>query len=110
MAYDEVLAARVRVLVQPLAGMTERKMFGGIGFMLGGNMAVGVPADERIGRNDPDEHEAALRDPLVRPFEVGGRSMKAWLLVAPEGTRTPARLTRWVARATAYAASLPPKR
>jgi hypothetical protein len=89
--------------------VTERKMFGGIGFMVGGNMAVGVSGDDLMVRVDPVEHEAFLAREGVRVFDLSGRPMKGWLLVGPEATGTEAGLSRWIDRGVTFAGSLPPK-
>ena len=109
MAYDERLAERVRAILAGRDAFTERKMFGGIGFMLAGNMATGVINDDLIVRLDPEEYETALDEPGAREFDVTGRPMAGWLLVAPDATREDAGLRRWVGRGAAFALSLPPK-
>ena len=109
MAYDEDLAARVREIIGERAGVSERKMFGGIGFMLGGNVAVGVHGEDLIVRIDPAGHETALADPAARTFDLTGREMRGWLFVAPAGSKTERRLRAWVERGAAFASSLPSK-
>jgi hypothetical protein len=111
MAYDEVLAARVRDLIGARAGVTEKKMFGGIGWMIGGNMAVGVMSTtELIVRIEPEETEAALREPHVHEFGRPGRApMKGFVLVEPAGVETDEALARWVDVGAARASSMPPK-
>ena len=104
MAYDEALAERVRVSLGGRAGFSERKMFGGIGFLLHGNMAVGVHGDELIARVAPERSEEALAQPHTRVFDMTGRPMKGWLLVGSEADLDP-----WIAEGAAYAGSLPPK-
>ena len=84
-------------------------MFGGIGFMLSGNMAAGVIRDDVIIRLDPEEGERALDEPGVRMFDLTGRPMTGWLLVGPEGTASDDGLRAWVDRSAAFAESLPPK-
>jgi TfoX/Sxy family transcriptional regulator of competence genes len=106
MAYDEKLAARIRTR---LGGVVEKKMFGGLAFLLNGNMCCGVSRDEMIVRLDPPGTQAALEQPHVRLFEVGGRSMKGWILVGPEALANEAGLSKWVRTAVDYARSLPPK-
>ncbi|WP_436494708.1 TfoX/Sxy family protein [Actinokineospora sp. HUAS TT18] len=108
MAYDEGLATRIRDLVGDLPGMVEKKMFGGLAFLFQGNMSVGVHGDELIVRLDPAEI-AVMDEPGVRMFEVGGRSMKGWVLVHPDVHAEDDDLRRWVDRGVAYAGSLPPK-
>jgi TfoX/Sxy family transcriptional regulator of competence genes len=109
MAYDEALAARVREALAARDNLTERKMFGGIAFMLSGNMAAGVIRDDVIIRLDPEEGERALDERGVRMFDLTGRPMTGWLLVGPEATATDEGLRAWVERGAAFAESLPPK-
>ncbi|HVK21693.1 MAG TPA: TfoX/Sxy family protein [Actinokineospora sp.] len=109
MAYDEGLATRVRELVGDLPGMVEKKMFGGLAFLFQGNMSVGVHGDELIVRLDPEGIAAAVGEAGVRPFEVGGRSMKGWILVDPEVHAEDDDLRRWVDLGVEHAGSLPPK-
>ena len=104
MAYDEKLADRIRKRLGQRAGLTEKKMFGGIGFMLNGNMAVGVHGDELIVRIAPERTDEALEQPHTRIFDMSGRPMKGWLLVGPG-----ADFDAWIAEGASYAASLPPK-
>ena len=108
MAYDEELAARVRELAER-SGMREQKMFGGIGFMLGGNMCCGVHGQDLIDRLAAEESDEALRDPSVRRMDITGRPMKGWLFVSADGTRTERALRSWVERAADFAGSLPKK-
>ena len=109
MAYSEDLADRIRRALADRAGLTERKMFGGIAFMLDGNMAAGVTGDALMGRVPHDAAEAAAGEPHVRPMEMGGRTMRGFVLVASEGVAADADLVRWVGRGAEHAASLPPK-
>jgi hypothetical protein len=109
MAFDEELADRVRDQLTARADLTERKMFGGIGFMLGGNMAVGVIAEELIVRLDPADADKALAEDGVREFDFTGRPMKGWVFVAPERLSEDAGLAEWVDAGADYAASLPAK-
>ncbi|MBW3592517.1 MAG: TfoX/Sxy family protein [Actinobacteria bacterium] len=109
MAYDERLAERVRAILAEREDLSERKMFGGIAFMLAGNMAVGVSGDDLIVRLDPEEYEAALDEPGAREFDMTGRPMTGWLLVGPDATAAEDGLRSWVERAAAFASSLPPK-
>jgi TfoX/Sxy family transcriptional regulator of competence genes len=109
MAYDEDLADRVRELLGDRAGVAERKMFGGIGFMVEGNMAVGVMEDELIVRLDPADAGKALGEPGVRRFDFTGRPMKGWLFVGGEAIAEPDGLRDWVEAGADHAASLPPK-
>ena len=111
MTYSEVQAARVRKELGRRPGIIEKQMFGGIAFLLGGNMAVGVHGEDLIVRVNPAETEALMREPGAKPFDLSGsRGPPAgWLLVAPSGYRTDAALRTWVGRGTAYASSLPKK-
>ncbi len=105
MAYDEVLADRVRDVS---GGLAEKKMFGGIAFLLAGNMAVGVHGDDLIVRVSRDDHAALLAEPGARPFDMTGKPMAGWLLVAGDVLDDDV-LRAWVDRGVAYAGSLPPK-
>ena len=110
MAFDEALAARIRKKLGKRAGLTEKKMFGGLAFLLHGNMCCGVHGKEMIVRVDPEATQRALKDRHTRVFDLsGGRPMKGWILVQPKGLATPAGLSKWVTTGVEYAASLPPK-
>jgi TfoX/Sxy family transcriptional regulator of competence genes len=109
MAFDARLADRVRAELAGLDGLTEKRLFGGVAFFVGGNMACGVRGRELIIRLDPEAAEAALAEPNTRVFDVTGRTMKGWLLVQPKGLGVPELLARWVRRAVEFAATLPPK-
>jgi TfoX/Sxy family transcriptional regulator of competence genes len=110
MAYDEDLAHRVRALIATEAGVTERKMFGGLAFLVGGNMSVAASGQGGLMvRVDPDATDALLAKPHVQPFVMRGRAMRGWLRVDPEGLQTARQLAPWVKRGVAYARSLPPK-
>jgi TfoX/Sxy family transcriptional regulator of competence genes len=109
MAYDEALASRVREALGDNPEISERKMFGGIAFMLSGNMAVGVRKDDLMVRIDPGDHDEALAQPGVRISDMSGRPMKGWILVAPEATEADTDLERWVEAGLDFAGSLPPK-
>ena len=111
MAYDEDLAARVRELVAREDGLTEKKMFGGLAFLINGNMSVSASGQGGLLlRVEPEETGSLLREPHAQLFEMRGRSMQGWLRVAPEGVQTKPDLERWVSRGVAYARSLPAKR
>jgi hypothetical protein len=109
MAFDEKLAARIRTHLGKRTGLVEKKMFGGIAFLLNGNMCCGVHRDSLIVRLDPAETDRALSEPHTRVFDLTGRPMKGWLLVEPKGLATDAQLGTWVDRAGKYAKSLPAK-
>jgi TfoX/Sxy family transcriptional regulator of competence genes len=110
-AYDEDLANRIRELVGGEADVSEQRMFGGFAFLVGGNMSVAASGQGGLMvRVDPEETDALLAKPHVRPFEMRGREMQGWLRVDLEGVRTKRQLEPWVRRGVAYARSLPAKR
>jgi TfoX/Sxy family transcriptional regulator of competence genes len=110
MAYDEVLASRIRALLASRSDLDERKMFGGIGYLLAGNMCCGVHGSELIVRLDRDEAaELVASDQGVRPMDITGRPMRGWLFVASDAVAEDRDLEHWVRRAEAFASSLPPK-
>jgi TfoX/Sxy family transcriptional regulator of competence genes len=111
MAYDEDLANRIRELVAPEPGVTEQRMFGGLAFLVGGNMSVAVSGQGGLMvRVAPEDTETLVGKPHAGPFEMRGRAMQGWLRVEPEGVRTKRQLEPWVKRGVDYARSLPPKR
>ena len=111
MAYDEDLANRLRELVQGEDGVTEKRMFGGLAFLINGNMAVSASSQGGLLlRVDPADTDALVTDPHARRFVMRGREMDGWLRVDAAGVTTKRHLQRWVARGVAYARSLPPKR
>src|SRR3954467_7159003 len=99
MAFDEVLAGRIRQALTRRKNVEERMMFGGIGFLLNGNLLVGVWKDSLIARLGPDEGEVALREPHVKEFDITGRPMRNWVLVGPEGVEDDEQLSAWIRRA-----------
>jgi TfoX/Sxy family transcriptional regulator of competence genes len=109
MAYDETLAARVQEVLGDNPEISERKMFGGIAFMFSGHMAVGVSGEELMVRIDPDDQDAALARPGVRPFDMTGRPMKGWILVGPDAIAEDTDLDDWITRGLDFAGTLPPK-
>jgi TfoX/Sxy family transcriptional regulator of competence genes len=110
MAYDETLAARIRSLLDARGDVDEKKMFGGVGYLIAGNMACGVSGEDLIVRVDKEESDALIQsEPGARRFDMTGRPMRGWVLVAPEATADDADLGRWVRRGEEFAASLPPK-
>jgi TfoX/Sxy family transcriptional regulator of competence genes len=110
MAYDEDLADRIREIVANEDGLTEKRMFGGLAFLIGGNMSVSASGQGGLLlRVDPAETEKLLAEPHAQPFVMRGRAMDGWLRVEAEGLRTKRQLERWVARGVAYARSLPAK-
>jgi TfoX/Sxy family transcriptional regulator of competence genes len=109
-AYDEDLASRVRELVAGEAGVVEKRMFGGLAFLIGGNMALSVSGQGGLLlRCDPEETGALAGKPHAAAFEMRGRTMDGWLRVAPEGLQSKRQLARWVERGVSYARSLPSK-
>jgi TfoX/Sxy family transcriptional regulator of competence genes len=111
MAYDEQLADRIRELVGSEADLTEQKMFGGLAFLIGGNMAVAASGQGGVlVRVDPAQSDALVATTSARPMEMRGRQMQGWLRVGPEEVRTRRQLARWVELGTSYARSLPAKR
>ena len=111
MAYDQDLADRIRELVGGEAGLTEQKMFGGLAFLIGGNMAVAASGQGGVlVRVDPAQSEQLVATTKARPMEMRGREMQGWLRVAPEDVGTRRQLARWVTLGTTYARSLPVKR
>ena len=108
MAYNEELADRVRGSLSGRKDLAEKKMFGGLSFMVAGSMACGVIKDDLVVRVGPDSHEDALAQPHARPMDFTGRPMKGMVYVGPEGCRTDEALARWVRRGADFAASLVP--
>ena len=109
MAYDELLAGRIRAMLEPIPGLVEKKMFGGVGFILAGNMACGINGPDLIVRVGPQEYDQIVQQPGVRVFDLTGRTMRGWVVVNPEAYPSEEALRAWVERGMAFAASLPPK-
>jgi TfoX/Sxy family transcriptional regulator of competence genes len=110
-AYDEKLADRIRELVAGESGLTEKEMFGGLAFLIAGNMAVAASGQGGVlVRVDPAQSDTLLATTNARLMEMRGRSMQGWLRVDPEDVRTKRQLGKWVELGTAYARSLPAKR
>jgi len=108
--FDEKLAARIRTQLGKKKGLVEKRMFGGVAFILNGNMCVGIHKDELIVRLAPEDTEQALTQKHTRIFDLsGGRTMKGWILVQPKGIATDAALGKWVTVGVKFAASLPTK-
>ena len=111
MAYDEQLAERVRAVLASSDGLTERKMFGGLAFLIGGNMAVAASGQGGVlVRVDPAESNALVATTSAHLMEMRGRKMQGWLRVGPEDLRTKRQLAKWVELGMTYARSLPAKR
>jgi TfoX/Sxy family transcriptional regulator of competence genes len=109
-AYDEKLAEQLRELLHGEEGLTEKQMFGGLAFLINGNMSVSASGQGGLLlRVDPAETDALLDEPGAEPFVMRGRAMQGWLRVAPEGIHSQRELERWAKRGVSYARSLPPK-
>jgi len=109
MAYDEILDQRIRAALADAPGMTAKKMFGGVGYMIKGNMACGVNQENLIVRVGPDNYMDALAEPHTRVFDMTGRPMKGWVVVEPDGVKTATTLNGWIQKGVDFALSLPPK-
>ena len=109
MAFDELLAGRIRDAVARKLNIEEKKMFGSVCFMLNGNLLVGVWKDSLIARLGPDEGKAALREPHVRVFDITGKPMRNWVLIKPEGVEDDDQLAGWIERANKFVETLPAK-
>lgn len=109
MAFDEALADRIREVLAPRSEVGERKMFGGIAFMVAGNMCCGVIGEDLMVRLGTEDAERALGEPHVRPMDFTGKPMKTAIYVDPEGTADDESLAAWVEAGAALASSLPPK-
>lgn len=111
MAYDEELANRIRTEVSDVEGVTEMRMFGGLAFLVGGNMAVAASGaeDGMLLRVPPDDTDELAAQPHIDRFVMRDRQMRGWLRVKPEGVESDEDLSRWVGIGVGYASSLPPK-
>lgn len=109
MAFDEALAERIHEVFSGWEGVTSKKMFGGLAFMLNGNMACGVLGEDLMVRVGPEGYDEAVSRPHARPMDFTGKPMKGMVYVSPAGLRSNDDLTVWVQRGIDYAASLPPK-
>jgi TfoX/Sxy family transcriptional regulator of competence genes len=110
MAYDEALATRMRTVLGDRDDVTERKMFGGLAFMVGDRMACGIIRDDLMVAVGPDAHDEAIAEPNARPMDFTGRPMRGMVYVAPDGVVSDAELAKWINRGVRYALSRPPKR
>jgi TfoX/Sxy family transcriptional regulator of competence genes len=111
MAYDEALADRIREFLADEPRVTEQRMFGGLAFLIGGNMAVAASGQGgALVRVDPERSDAIVASTNARPMEMRGREMQGWLRVASEDLRTKRQLQKWVTLGATYARSLPAKR
>ena len=109
MSYDELLTARIRAALGPMPDLEEKKMFGGVGFLLNGKMLCGVHKNDLIVRVGPAGYEEALSRPHTHVFDMTGRPMAGWIMVEPDGCAAESDLEAWVAQGLAFACSLPPK-
>ena len=110
MGYDEHLADRIRALVEDEPRLTEKKMFGGLAFLIGGNMAVAASGQGGLlVRADPETSDDLLASKGVRPMEMRGRQMQGWLRIDDDAVRTKRQLERWVRVGVGYAGTLPAK-
>ena len=109
MAFSEALAERIRQGLARRKNVEEKKMFGGVGFLLNGNLLVGVWKESLVVRLGPDEGEEALKEPHVKEFDITGRAMKGWVLVAPAGVEDDEQLNGWIQRALKFVRKLPGK-
>jgi hypothetical protein len=109
MAYDEGLAQRIREVLGDDPGVLEKKMFGGLAFMIGGHMTVGITGEDLMARVGPEDYPDALARPGAREMDFTGRALKGFVYVGPEGIEDDEALAGWIARARTFTGSLPPK-
>ncbi len=109
MAFSGLLVERIREALRPQPGIVEKRMFGGVGFLLRGNLLVAVWNDSLVVRVGAEHGVTALNEPHVRPFDVTGRPMRGWVLVAPEGIEVDQQLHEWIERALQFVRTLPRK-
>jgi TfoX/Sxy family transcriptional regulator of competence genes len=108
MAYNLKLAERIRAQLEGIP-FVEKNMFGGVGFLIGGNMACGVNKDNLIVRIDPEKQATLLKKPHAKPFDLTGKPMKGWLVVGADGVKTEKQLSSWVKEGLEFASTLPSK-
>jgi len=108
MAYNLKLAERIRAELGGIP-IVEKKMFGGIGFLIDGNMACGVYKEDMLVRVDPQKHSQLLKKPHAKPFDITGKPLKGWLMVEPDGCKTKKQLSAWVKEGVEFALTLPLK-
>jgi TfoX/Sxy family transcriptional regulator of competence genes len=106
MSYDETLAERIRHTLARRKNVEEKKMFGGVGFLLNGNLLVGVWKDSLCVRLGPEQSDEALKEPHVNEFDITGRPMKGWVLVEPEGVEEDDQLSEWIRQAVKFVGTL----
>jgi hypothetical protein len=109
MAYNQGLADDIRAHLGAMKGLSEKEMFGGIAFLVNGNMAVGVSADDLMVRVGKEAHDEAVARPGARMFDLSARPMRGWIVVSPEGIASDADLASWIDQGVAFAENLPPK-
>lgn len=109
MPFDERLAARIRKLTEKKRAFTEKKMFGGVGFLHRGNMCVGIWRDSLIVRIGADAYETALAESHVQEFDITGKPMTGWVMVRPQAIADEAQLSGWIERALCFVRTLPAK-
>jgi hypothetical protein len=109
MAFSEVLAERIRQRLARRKNVEEKKMFGGVSFLLNGNLLIGVWKDSLCVRLGPEQAEKVLTKPHVKEFDITGRPMKGWVLVEPEGVTDDDQLSAWIQRAVKFVGRLPAK-
>jgi TfoX/Sxy family transcriptional regulator of competence genes len=109
MPYSDALAERIRRQLARRKSLEEKKMFGGIGFVLNGNMLVGVWKDSLIVRVGPEQYQGALKESFVSEFDITGRAMTGWVMVGPEGVEDDGQLQEWIDRAMKFVKTLPAK-
>jgi hypothetical protein len=109
MAFDERLAVRIRAVLADESGVVEKRMFGGLAFLLDGHMACGIVGDARMVRGGPESHESALAEAHARAMDFTGTPLKGMVYVAPAGVRTKKTLRAWIQRGVKHARTLPPK-
>jgi TfoX/Sxy family transcriptional regulator of competence genes len=109
MAYDEGMAERVRELLETEPDFQEKKMFGGLCFLIRGNMVCGIIKDDLIVRVGMERYEDALKRSHTRKFDITGKPLKGWVVVSPEGHEEDEELSSWIEQGVRYARSLPPK-
>src|SRR5919109_1727836 len=109
MPFSQTLAERIRHRLSRRQGILEKKMFGGVGFLLHGNMCVGVWKDSLIARVGAQHYDDALKEPFAREFDITGRPMQGWIMVSPSGIEDDDQLGDWIDRAVQFARTLPRK-
>lgn len=106
---DELLAGRVRAMMRRKRGCVEKQMFGGLAFMINGNLCVGVWRESLIARVGPEDYETALAEPFAQEFDITGRPMRGWVMIEPGGLSDDVRLAAWIERCHKFVRSLPAK-